>query len=356
MTAFQASPGYAGADRGRVPDVLGGAEHLSAHAGRTPADKRIIVGYGFWIFLLSDIVMFSAFFATYAVLSGETAGGPSGKELFNLNNVAIETACLLLSSFTCGIASIGSKAFNGLMYYGGMAVTFVFGAGFLFFEIHELGALVAQGAGPDRSAFLSAFFALVGCHGVHVTLGLLVAPDHDGAGVRKGLSGRHPAPRPLLQPVLAHARHHLGRDLHGGLSDGSSPMSETNQHLPLDAGDTAPGDERAGGREVAEGIFGYLVGLALAILITVVAFFISGTSAGLGTQHPDRAGGAGDRADRRAPGLLHPHHHRAGQRQQHPGAGVRRLDRHARNRRVAVDHDQPEPQHDADADGIIDLL
>jgi cytochrome o ubiquinol oxidase subunit III len=173
MTAFQASPGYAGADRGRVPGVLGGAEHLSAHAGRTATDKRIIVGYGFWIFLLSDIVMFSAFFATYAVLSGETAGGPSGKELFNLNNVAIETACLLLSSFTCGIASIGSKAFNGLMYYGGMAVTFVFGAGFLFFEIHELGALVAQGAGPDRSAFLSAFFALVGCHGVHVTLGLL---------------------------------------------------------------------------------------------------------------------------------------------------------------------------------------
>jgi cytochrome o ubiquinol oxidase subunit III len=173
MTAFQASPGYAGADRGRVPDVGGGVEHLSAHAFRTPTDKRVIVGYGFWIFLLSDIVMFSAFFATYAVLSGETAGGPSGKDLFNLNNVAIETACLLLSSFTCGIASIGSKAFNGLMYYGGMAVTFVFGAGFLYFEIHELGALVAQGAGPDRSAFLSAFFALVGCHGVHVTLGLL---------------------------------------------------------------------------------------------------------------------------------------------------------------------------------------
>jgi cytochrome o ubiquinol oxidase subunit 3 len=173
MTAFQASPGYAGPDRGRSADVRGGVEQLSAHGDRTPADKRIIVGYGFWIFLLSDIVMFSAFFATYAVLSGETAGGPSGKELFNLNNVAIETACLLLSSFTCGIASIGSKAFNGLMYYGGMAVTFVFGAAFLFFEIHELGALVQQGAGPDRSAFLSAFFALVGCHGVHVTLGLL---------------------------------------------------------------------------------------------------------------------------------------------------------------------------------------
>ena len=72
-----------------------------------PAFKRIIVGYGFWIFLLSDIIMFSAFFATYAVLSGETAGGPSGKDLFDLHNVAIETACLLLSSFTCGLAAIG---------------------------------------------------------------------------------------------------------------------------------------------------------------------------------------------------------------------------------------------------------
>jgi cytochrome o ubiquinol oxidase subunit 3 len=117
--------------------------------------------------------MFSAFFATYAVLSGETAGGPGGKELFNLNNVAIETACLLLSSFTCGIASIGARARDGLMYYGGMALTLLFGAGFLYFEIHELGSLVAQGAGPSRSAFLSAFFALVGCHGLHVTLGLL---------------------------------------------------------------------------------------------------------------------------------------------------------------------------------------
>src|SRR5208283_4891081 len=113
MTAFQASPGYAGADRGRSADLLGGVEQLSAHAGGTPTDKRIIVGYGFWIFLLSDIVMFSAFFATYAVLSSETAGGPSGRDLFNLNNVAIETACLLISSFTCGIATIGARARRG---------------------------------------------------------------------------------------------------------------------------------------------------------------------------------------------------------------------------------------------------
>jgi cytochrome o ubiquinol oxidase subunit 3 len=156
---------------GNGRNARGGA-HVS-HAARDLASKRIIAGYGFWIFLLSDIIMFSAFFAAYAVLSGETAGGPSGKDLFDLTNVAIETACLLLSSFTCGIASIGARAHNSLMYYGGMAVTFVLGGGFLCLEINEFIGLVAQGAGPTRSAFLSAFFTLVGCHGLHVTLGLL---------------------------------------------------------------------------------------------------------------------------------------------------------------------------------------
>jgi cytochrome o ubiquinol oxidase subunit III len=117
--------------------------------------------------------MFSAFFAAYAVLSGETAGGPSGRDLFDLTNVAIETAFLLLSSFTCGVASIGARAHHALMYYGGLVVTFLFGGAFLYLEMHEFAGLVAQGAGPARSAFLSAFFALVGCHGLHVTLGLL---------------------------------------------------------------------------------------------------------------------------------------------------------------------------------------
>jgi cytochrome o ubiquinol oxidase subunit 3 len=175
MTAFEAGAGYGGQNRGGGADVIlgGGSEPLYAHADRGPASKRIIVGFGFWIFLLSDIVMFSAFFATYAVLSGETAGGPAGKDLFNLTNVAIETAFLLLSSFTCGIATIGARARQGLMYYGGMALTFVLGAGFLFIEIHEFVGMIDQGAGPTRSAFLSAFFTLVGCHGVHVTLGLL---------------------------------------------------------------------------------------------------------------------------------------------------------------------------------------
>jgi len=137
------------------------------------AQKRVIVGYGFWIFLLSDIVMFSAFFAAYSVLVNETAGGPSGKDLFHLHIVAFETAFLLLSSFACGVASIGARAHRDAMYYGAMAVTALFGAGFLFLEVHEFVGMIAIGAGPQRSAFLSAFFTLVGCHGLHVTLGLM---------------------------------------------------------------------------------------------------------------------------------------------------------------------------------------
>ena len=95
------------------------------HAAGALVSKRIIVGYGFWIFLLSDIVMFSAFFATYAVLVGQTAGGPSGRELFDLRNTGIETACLLLSSFACGVASIGARAHRGAWFYGAMAANLV---------------------------------------------------------------------------------------------------------------------------------------------------------------------------------------------------------------------------------------
>ncbi len=145
----------------------------SAHAPRGLASKRIITGYGFWIFLLSDIVMFSAFFATYAVLVDGTAGGPTGKQLFDLTNVGIETACLLLSSFTCGMAIIGANARNNLLFYGAMTATAVLGTIFLGLELNEFIGLVQQGAGPQRSAFLSAFFTLVGCHGLHVTLGLM---------------------------------------------------------------------------------------------------------------------------------------------------------------------------------------
>jgi cytochrome o ubiquinol oxidase subunit 3 len=145
--------------------------HSAEHEG--PAAKRIVTGYGFWIFLLSDIVMFSCFFASYAVLSGQTAGGPSGAQLFDLKNVAIETALLLVSSFTCGMASIAADMRNKFWFQISMAVTGLLGAGFLTLELIEFADLVEKGAGPSRSAFLSSFFTLVGCHGLHVTAGIL---------------------------------------------------------------------------------------------------------------------------------------------------------------------------------------
>jgi cytochrome o ubiquinol oxidase subunit III len=138
-----------------------------------PASKRIVTGYGFWIFILSDMIMFSAFFATYAVLLGQTAGGPTGHDLFDLRNVAIETALLLASSFACGMASIAADTRSTTWFQLAMAVTCAFGLGFLTLEGQEFASLVARGAGPTRSAFLSAFFTLVGCHGLHVSAGIL---------------------------------------------------------------------------------------------------------------------------------------------------------------------------------------
>src|SRR3979490_958939 len=100
-----------------------------------PAPVRIVVAYGFWLFLLSDIIMFSALFASYAVLSGQTAGGPSGRELFELRHVGIETLCLLFSSYTCGLGVLAIERRRLVFFYGNFAVTFVLGATFLGLEV-----------------------------------------------------------------------------------------------------------------------------------------------------------------------------------------------------------------------------
>jgi cytochrome o ubiquinol oxidase subunit III len=157
-------------DQGAVADLHARPE---ARPFPGPASKRIVVGFGFWIFLLSDFIMFSAFFAAYAVLSGETAGGPSGKELFDLKTVAAETAALLASSFTCGMSALAVQTRQFGKVYAASFFTFLFGAVFLGLEISEFARMVAEGAGPQRSAFLSSFFSLVGLHGLHVTAGLV---------------------------------------------------------------------------------------------------------------------------------------------------------------------------------------
>jgi cytochrome o ubiquinol oxidase subunit III len=140
---------------------------------RGPAPTRVVAGFGFWLFLLSDIIVFAALFAAYAVLSNSTAVGPSGPELFDKQRVLLETLCLLASSATCGFGSLAIQRSDARATYFWMAITFLLGSCFLTIEGQEFASMVAEGAGPSHSAFLSAFFALVGTHGLHVTVGLI---------------------------------------------------------------------------------------------------------------------------------------------------------------------------------------
>ena len=140
---------------------------------RGPESKSIVVPYGFWLFVLSDMVLFSALFATYASLVSATDGGPTTNQLFDRNLVAIETIALLVSSFTCGLAMIAAKRRSMTWTQGWLVVTGLLGLVFLSIELYEFAHMIGEGAGPQRSAFLSSFFTLVGCHGAHVTAGLL---------------------------------------------------------------------------------------------------------------------------------------------------------------------------------------
>jgi cytochrome o ubiquinol oxidase subunit 3 len=137
-----------------------------------PAPARVVAGFGFWLFLLSDIILFSVLFAAYAVLSGASAGGPTAADLFDKRHVFLETLCLLASSVTCGFGTLAVARTDSRALYLLMIATFVLGAAFLGMEVTEFAGMVSMGAGPSQSAFLSAFFALVGTHGLHVTLGL----------------------------------------------------------------------------------------------------------------------------------------------------------------------------------------
>src|SRR5580698_7608536 len=119
-----------------------------------PAPTRVVAGYGFWLFLLSDIIIFAALFAAYAVLSGESAGGPTAADLFDKRHVLIETACLLASSVTCGFGSLAMQNGDKGSTYLWMAITFFLGASFLGLELSEFSHMLSIGAGPSRSAFL----------------------------------------------------------------------------------------------------------------------------------------------------------------------------------------------------------
>ena len=143
---------------------------------------------GFWLYLMGDAVIFGLLFMTYGIMVGNTAGGPSGKALFSLNNAALETALLLVSSTTFGFASLASKAGNRSAVLAWLLLTFVLGAGFVFLEIREFLGMIGAGSGPDRSGFLSAFFTLVGTHGTHVSVGLIWILIMSGQVLLKGLT------------------------------------------------------------------------------------------------------------------------------------------------------------------------
>jgi len=147
-------------------DPVHAAEH--AHT-ETVANQA----FGFWIYLMTDLVLFASIFATFAVLSHNYAGGPTGKDLFDLHYLFVETMVLLFSSASYGIAVLALQNDRKASVLIWLLVTFLLGLGFIGMEIYEFYGLILDGNGPQRSAFLSAFFTLVGTHGAHVACGLI---------------------------------------------------------------------------------------------------------------------------------------------------------------------------------------
>lgn len=153
-----------------MSEAVATAQLATAEEHRKSDSKTV---FGFWVYIMTDCVLFASLFATYAVLRNNTFGGPSGSNLFSLSNVLAETLILLTSSFTCGLGILSARAHRKnqvLIFFG---LTFLLGLAFLGLELHEFSDLVAQGNSWRRSGFLSSFFTLVGTHGLHITSGLI---------------------------------------------------------------------------------------------------------------------------------------------------------------------------------------
>jgi cytochrome o ubiquinol oxidase subunit 3 len=150
------------------------AEHMAdSHHDDHHHESAAQTTFGFWLYLMTDCLLFASFFATYAVLYMNTAGGVSGKDIFELDFVAVETAALLISSITFGFAMIMAGRGNKSLTLAWLVVTFILGATFIGMEVYEFHHLIEHGNGPQQSAFLTSFFSLVGLHGLHVTTGLI---------------------------------------------------------------------------------------------------------------------------------------------------------------------------------------
>jgi cytochrome o ubiquinol oxidase subunit 3 len=149
------------------------AQASAAERGQAGRESNSKTLFGFWVYLMTDCVLFASLFATYAVLQANTFGGPSGKDIFDMPFVLAETLILLTSSFSAGLAILAAQARDKKAVIFCLTVTFLLGATFLGMELSEFRHLVLEGNSWTRSGFLSAFFTLVGTHGMHITAGLM---------------------------------------------------------------------------------------------------------------------------------------------------------------------------------------
>jgi cytochrome o ubiquinol oxidase subunit 3 len=167
---------------------------MTTHASSQPASSGVHeealhnTEFGFWVYIMSDCILFASLFATFAVLRHNYAGGPTGQDLFDLSKVFGETLLLLTSSLTYGLAMLAMIRKNAQQVVAWLGVTFLLGLSFVGMEVGEFHRMILAGAGPDRSGFLSAFFTLVGTHGLHVSFGLLGMIVMMAQVMRKGLS------------------------------------------------------------------------------------------------------------------------------------------------------------------------
>ena len=146
---------------------------MTAHTAERQLQKYEKAEFGFWMYLMTDIILFASLFATYMVLRNNTAGGETGSELFDPTYALAETVILLMSSFTCGIAALAMRFKKKDLAVGMLSATFLLGAAFIFLELREFIQLVSEGQSWQVSAFLSSFFTLVATHGLHITIGLI---------------------------------------------------------------------------------------------------------------------------------------------------------------------------------------
>jgi len=157
-------------------------------AGVEAAARAEEKAFGFWLYLMSDAMIFALLFMTYVVMNSGTAGGPSGADLFSLPRAFAETMLLLASSMTFGFANLAGQEKRGGAVLAWLLITLGLGLGFVALEIQEFTGMIAAGAGPDRSGFLSAFFTLVGTHGLHVSFGMVCILVMIGQVALKGLT------------------------------------------------------------------------------------------------------------------------------------------------------------------------